>query len=519
MLRRRLGAGAVVMVLLGGCTETVVRCREGYVPADGMEGRERCALADAGAALDGGDAAKGDADTDASAPMDACDAARPDPPGDGQDTNCDGVDGVLGDTVFVAMSGADTNGGTAPAEPVRTVSRALDIARGGARRSILIGVGSYDALPVQIGDGGAGLPVPTHVLVDGVTLSGRYAAGSWVSRSTRDEERSTLRGQVVAAYLRGMRGSVTLRDVDLVSERSGSLVGLSCYGLFVEGSGVVTLERGRVEACEGPSAPATAPAGEAGGTGGVGGDASAGGAGGAGCLGGDGGRGGTDGTRLGATGGPGSPTSAASGAMGGAGGTTGTPGGSPGSTGAAGAAAAAVAQGNFGVEGYEIPTPRDGEQGGSGGGGGGGAATGATALGGGGGGGGCGGGGGSGGASGGASVGLFAWGSAMRVEVNGTTIQTRGGGAGGAGGEGGAGGPGGAGGAGSGGGRGGDGGPGGRGGVGGAGAGGPSVGVVALADAMVNATGVTWNIGTGGASGAPLGARAPQEQVLRVPRP
>ncbi|MDP3220516.1 MAG: DUF1565 domain-containing protein, partial [Deltaproteobacteria bacterium] len=295
MLRRGLVTGAALMVLLGGCTETVVQCREGYVPADGMEGRTRCVLAgaamdagaDAGEAMDAG----ADAGADAVVPMDTCNAAAADPPGDGQDTNCDGVDGVLGDTIFVAMSGVDTNAGTAPEQPVRTVSRALDIARAGARRSILVAVGSYDALPVAFGDGGAGAMVPTHVLVDGVTLSGRYpgGAGGWVGRSSGAADRSLLRGQVVAAILQGMRTAVSFHEVDLVSERSAMLGGVSCYGLVVEGSGVVTLRGGMVQACAGSSAPTMPARGAAGSAGGEGQDAASGGRGGTGCTGGSGG--------------------------------------------------------------------------------------------------------------------------------------------------------------------------------------------------------------------------------------
>ncbi len=502
------------MVLLGGCTETVVQCRAGYVPADGMEGRTRCALADAGAAMDAGG--------DAVVPMDTCNAAAADPPGDGQDTNCDGVDGVLGDTIFVAMGGADSNAGTAPDQPVRTVSRALDIARAGARRSILVAVGSYDALPVALGDGGTGSTVPTHVLVDGVTLSGRYpgGAGAWVGRSSAAGDRSVLRGQVVAAILQGMRTSVSFHEVDLVSERSAMLGGVSCYGLVVEGSGVVTLRGGMVQACAGSSAPTMPARGAAGSVGGEGQDATSGSRGGVGCSGGSGGQGGDAAVRNGASGAVGSATMAGVEAAGGEGGVASRTAGSPGSTGAAGAAGRSVTLGAFGAEGYEIPPGEAGERGGGGGGGGGGFASSAADLGGGGGGGGCGGEGGDPGRYGGASIGVYAWGDSMRVNLTDTTIRTLGGGDGAAGAEGGAGGAGGRGGEGSGSGApGGPGGTGGRGGTGSAGTGGPSIGVLTKADGMITATGVTWTVGMGGASGVLLGPRGLQEQMYRVPRP
>ncbi len=512
------------MVLLGGCTETVVQCRAGYVPADGMEGRTRCALADAGAAMDaGGDAgAAMDAGGDAVVPMDTCNAAAADPPGDGQDTNCDGVDGVLGDTIFVAMGGADTNAGTAPDQPVRTVSRALDIARVGARRSILVAVGSYDALPVALGDGGTESTLPTHVLVDGVTLSGRYpgGAGAWVGRSAAAGDRSLLRGQVFAAILQGMRTSVSFHEVDLVSERNELLGGVSCYGLVVEGSGVVTLRGGMVQACAGSSALTMPARGEAGRVGDEGQDATSGGSGGVGCSGGSGGQGGGAAVRNGASGAVGSATMAGVEAAGGEGGVASRTAGSPGSTGAAGAAGRSVTLGDFGAEGYAIPRGETGERGGGGGGGGGGFASSATDLGGGGGGGGCGGGGGEPGRYGGASIGVYAWGDSMRVNLTDTTIRTLGGGDGAAGAEGGAGGAGSRGGAGSGSGApGGPGGTGGRGGTGSAGTGGPSIGVLTKADGVIEATRVTWTVGMGGASGVLLGPRGLQEQMYRVPRP
>ncbi|MDB4932756.1 MAG: hypothetical protein JWM10_5240, partial [Myxococcaceae bacterium] len=234
MLRRRLGSGVALLALLGGCTETVVRCQVGFVDGGVVDGQAVCVAADAAvapdAAMDGG----ADAAADAS-PMDACDAAAADPPGDGQDTNCDGVDGVAGDTIFVATGGMDTNTGLTPQQPVLSVTRALAIAGAGARRSILVSVGVFDALPVMLGDAGDAPTLATHLLVDGVTVSGRYAAGGWVARSTDAAARTVLRGQVVGALIRDLRTGVTLRDVDITSEQAGSLAGVSCYGLYVAG--------------------------------------------------------------------------------------------------------------------------------------------------------------------------------------------------------------------------------------------------------------------------------------------
>ncbi len=499
------------MVLVGGCTETVVRCREGYLADDGMEGRTRCVLADGGS--DGG--------SDAMVRIDACDPAAADLPGDGIDSNCDGVDGVRGDTLFVATSGDDMNSGLTPEQPVRTVSKALSIARAGTRRSILIAVGSYDAVPIALGDSGA--EVATHQLVDGVTLSGRYPGGSggWVARSSAMDDRSLLRGTITAAFILDLRSAVTFHDVDLTSELDGMLYNLSCFGVLVVGSGVVTLDRSRVQVCAGSSAPKELP--DAGRTRGGGSNGAAGGVGGFGCSGdGNGGQGGTDGSVNGANGAVGTMTALGAAAAGGDGGTMAQPSGGTGATGAEGQRGLAVTMGEFSEEGYLIPQGERAGTGGTGGGGGGGGygtMMGASGVGGGGGGGGCGGEGGLPGVSGGASIGVFAWGDSIRVILPGTTITTAGGGDGGPGGAGGGGGPGGAGGESVSGGRGGNGGSGGRGGEGAPGAGGPSFGVVARSLDARDFETETWRIGYGGRSGASLGGRGLQQHLFRLTRP
>ncbi|HCF58563.1 MAG TPA: hypothetical protein DFS52_11285 [Myxococcales bacterium] len=85
----------------------------------------------------------------------------------GEDTNCDGIDGDAASSVFVsANSGNDTNSGILPSEPVRTLERAMAIARGCTPSycSVLVAEGTYrhsDSLE----------------LVAGVSLYGGYADG------------------------------------------------------------------------------------------------------------------------------------------------------------------------------------------------------------------------------------------------------------------------------------------------------------------------------------------------------
>jgi hypothetical protein len=80
---------------------------------------------------------------------DGCTAAdgadEPDP--EGEDSNCDGADGVVGVDVYASSEhGADTNEGT-PAKPVATLERALALAQGRNGR-VLLARGTYHATSV-----------------------------------------------------------------------------------------------------------------------------------------------------------------------------------------------------------------------------------------------------------------------------------------------------------------------------------------------------------------------------------
>ncbi|TDP71877.1 hypothetical protein DFR33_10891 [Bradymonas sediminis] len=64
---------------------------------------------------------------------------------DGTDTNCDGVDGVLADSVFVAATGDDTaNDGFSPDAPLASLSAALQAAADNDRHHILVAGGTYE---------------------------------------------------------------------------------------------------------------------------------------------------------------------------------------------------------------------------------------------------------------------------------------------------------------------------------------------------------------------------------------
>ncbi len=114
MLRTtRWPALLVCSLLLAGCPSTTTRCRPGYRPVqlDPLV----CALPDGGDAPDVADVPPVMCGPDGGPSM------ANDPLDDGMDQNCDGVDGELSQTVFVAESGVDSPGrGRDPSMPVRS---------------------------------------------------------------------------------------------------------------------------------------------------------------------------------------------------------------------------------------------------------------------------------------------------------------------------------------------------------------------------------------------------------------
>ena len=443
------------------------------------------------------------------------------------DANCDGIDGELGNAVFVAppaAGGSDAYPGTR-ALPKATIAAGIAAAVVGGQRDVLVAVGSY---------------VGTVAAAANKGVYGGYQAGTW-SRSAANSV--TVSGANPPLVIDNASGAT----VQLMSFLGTSAAGseMSAYGAVVRNSASVLLQGLMVKAGDG------AP-GQSGGDGAGGASASNGGTGAPGCEdssglfcthcgrpsggaggwsacgmnGGAGGWPGRDGT-------PGDPGgTGAGGTPGGLGrpccqGNTTAP---PWYDGAAGANGAGGDPGVFGAGfgnldygGYLPAFTSDGLDGAHGNGGGGaGAGGGGTdncnsygSAGGGGGGGGCAGQGGRLGTSGGASIGIFLY--ASSVTGDGLAIYTGTGGAGGNAGSGGGGGmPGGGGGTaygggseqddGSNGGVGGSGGWGGTGGAGGAGGGGPTVGVAIGASSSWSPTGGTMAIlGTPGAPGSSPG--------------
>lgn len=488
--------------LLPSCTETYERCADGAVAVSTSP--LRCAR-DASA-----DVA---ADVAADIAVDACVAE--DEPGDGADSNCDGVDGVRGGQIYVSgETGDDAAGnGLSPERPLRTLGAALRLSSmRGSPRTILLGSGDYPF--VATGDAGTEV---AYTLTGAMRLHGGYTSG-WVRRGGE----SVVRGDLLGLWIRAeATDDVVLTDLTVRGESPASTVGgESVYAIFAQQAQSLRMERVRVVAGRGTAGAAGAPGAE-----GAVGSMATGVGGAAGCGGANGGNGGngansTSPAAEGAMGMRGSdPMDAPGGAGGGLSPDSGTnlgglPG-TPGDPGARGAPGATMDLGVFSVmRGYDAVTAGAGGVGRAGGGGGGGGggrtamATGVGGRGGGGGGGGCGGAGGGGGQGGGASVGVFVVGQ-TRLVMRGGRVEVAGGGDGGSGGAGGGGGVGGGGATGEAGvtagdgGQGAMGGRGGSGGDGGRGAGGPSLGVLRADSASIDADeSVVYEIGPGGNPGA-----------------
>ncbi len=447
---------------------------------------------------------------------------------EGFDANCDGVDGILEEQVYVSVEGVFGNSGLTPDAPVPYLGSALLIANSARRSVILVGAGTFtdgsldfrDLAHVIAGGYGAGFVGPRTTSTLNVVFSLMVAPGFPRTLERVEfhlEEWHTEAAIVVApsaqlrvedctittvAALAGTAGVDSTGRATTPGQPSGSRTAESPTGLVVSGAA--------------PSTPATAN---------YCGGPTQGGAGGASDL-------------------PGGNT--IMGGVGGRPGANGTPGrpGVDGTQGAPGAPLVSISL--MGDPSHMTFSPLNGASGGvggpaSGGGGGGGGATtgGATpgdctgylrvtffppgAGGGPGGMGGCAGLPGSGGQSGRPAVGI-AVGAGGRLDLVRSTVQPGPGGAGGAGGRGGDGELGGAGGAsipacylvvggttrilGGVGGVGGTGGNAGRGGDGGGGAGGPSVGVWLFPTAVLNQDASTITPGAGGAGGASPGGAA-----------
>lgn len=141
----------------------------------------------------------------------------------GTDSNCDGIDGDISKAIFVDSTKNDQNDGT-KAKPVRTLAKALDLARTQGKKQILMAGGVYD------------IDEPV-TLIPGVSIYGGFESDTWlrsldsragirrVGKST-DQEVIVLQGSGI-----GAGGELFLEDIDIDASVHSDAAGASVYGI------------------------------------------------------------------------------------------------------------------------------------------------------------------------------------------------------------------------------------------------------------------------------------------------
>lgn len=257
----------------------------------------------------------------------------------GRDTDCDGYDGHVADSVFVsatAMPGGD--GG--PNKPFVTISAGLDAARRLGRHHLLVAAGFY---------------TESITLVSGVSIHGGYDPTTW-ARSTRARTDVTAARPDELRTIRAVRGekivdTTVLERLDIhASDVPPSVPGGSAYGVWCRRCPGLVLDGLHITA--GAGAPGLSGANGMPGA--------------AGMPGGQGGAGSADADEPGAGGAGGTSQCGPRGGRGGAGGGSGDKAGTAGQTVGNAAGGVGGAQGDTGRDGAwgrDGPVGRDGTQG------------------------------------------------------------------------------------------------------------------------------------------------------------
>ncbi len=153
-----------------------------------------------------------------------------DMPGGG-DLNCDGVDGVVADAVFVAKIGMDTAKGTRN-DPVLTIAKAQQLAKTGGKKWLFVGAGAYfENVVMQAGVSVAGGYGKNFSVRDPVahptTIVGLApAVGDAVTVSCKDVVAETF---ILGTHIRGAHAKA-------VGSSSYALLLVNCAGIRVGGN-------------------------------------------------------------------------------------------------------------------------------------------------------------------------------------------------------------------------------------------------------------------------------------------
>ena len=148
--------------------------------------------------------------------------------GTGIDSNCDGIDGELALSIFVAKNGDDAATGTIES-PLRSIQMAIDLASAQGVAFVLVATGAY---------------VETLTLRDGVRAYGGYSADFTVRDPVAYETaiianapELTHPGAVNAIDVGFTLGQPTGLEGFVLFGAAGSTPGASSYGLYVKDSG------------------------------------------------------------------------------------------------------------------------------------------------------------------------------------------------------------------------------------------------------------------------------------------
>ena len=156
-------------------------------------------------------------------PSDGCEChyqGLTDLPG-GEDTNCDGVDGEVGNAVFVAKNGNNNNDGTIDA-PLLTIGAAITRAENDGKRDVYVATGVYSE---------------SIVMVDGVNIYGGYSS-DFLTRHILLYETvimgtSPSQAKPAAVTATGITGSPTTLDGFTIFGFDNDEPGKSSYSMYI----------------------------------------------------------------------------------------------------------------------------------------------------------------------------------------------------------------------------------------------------------------------------------------------
>lgn len=151
-----------------------------------------------------------------------------------EDTNCDGIDGVISDSVFVdGLIGINTNIGTKD-NPVATIEKGLELAYNAGKKNILVAAGTY---------------IENIVLRTGVSIHGGYNGFPDWQRTA--QFKTNISGNKIGA-LGDWVGDLTLSFL-IISSSDAIIAGDSSYGFVCRNCQNIVLNNVEIKSGKGSS--------------------------------------------------------------------------------------------------------------------------------------------------------------------------------------------------------------------------------------------------------------------------